>query len=102
MANVGIAYFVGMLAVFALLQGCTSQRECFKPCHIDLYGENACAGTPDGNPQACTEMYAAGDKCLQYLSCDGCNTVKDPRFDACVSCFRACTGGFEDCETRCG
>ncbi|MFA5412089.1 MAG: hypothetical protein WC350_01945 [Candidatus Micrarchaeia archaeon] len=100
MADTGVACVVGVLALL-LLQGC-AQRECFKPCHIDLYGANGCAGTPDGGPLACTEMYAAGDKCLQYLSCDGCNTVKDPRFDACVSCFRSCTGGFEDCEARCG
>ncbi|MEI6462860.1 MAG: hypothetical protein WCO33_04315 [bacterium] len=61
---------------------------------------------------ACTAMYALGDKCRQYVSCQTtngtCEKVVDPRYTSCVSCVQKCNTNFPNdpvgassCESRC-
>lgn len=63
-------------------------------------------------PQACDMMYAAGDNCRQFASCqtiDGqCKLEKTPKFDSCKSCVERCEQDFQDdqikffeCESKC-
>jgi hypothetical protein len=60
----------------------------------------------------CPEMYAVGDNCRQYASCqkiDGqCQLVKDQKFDNCKSCVEECLAKFKSdqikifqCEGEC-
>src|SRR3989344_7677156 len=45
-------------------------------------------------PDACTELYALGDRCRKYLSCvrdsSGCNLVKTLDFEKCRQCVEKC------------
>ena len=63
-------------------------------------------------PNACTMMYAAGDRCRQFVSCQTvegqCRLEKSPKFDSCKACVEKCEQGFQDdnikffeCESRC-
>lgn len=60
-------------------------------------------------PEVCTEMYALGDFCREYASCeivDGkCQLVKSPEFDQCKACVDECNefSGPEafECEGDC-
>lgn len=63
-------------------------------------------------PQACDMMYAAGDNCRQFASCqtiDGqCKLEKTPKFDSCKSCVEKCELNYKDdqikffdCESKC-
>ncbi len=63
-------------------------------------------------PQACTEMYQAGDRCRQYVSCrlqNGvCGMAPNSQFTECVACVDLCQKNFShdslalfECESRC-
>jgi len=63
-------------------------------------------------PEICDLMYAAGDNCRQYASCQivggKCQSVKTPKFDDCKSCVEKCSVDFKDdyikffgCEGKC-
>jgi hypothetical protein len=63
-------------------------------------------------PEACTMMYALGDKCLPLATCgvvDGeCQVVKNVDFSACKACVDKCLTDFQDdqpgmfdCESNC-
>ena len=63
-------------------------------------------------PEECSMMYATGDNCRQFASCqiiDGqCRLVKTPKFDSCKSCIEKCEQDFQDeqigffeCESGC-
>ena len=64
-------------------------------------------------PDACTEMYVVGDRCLQYAKCETingiCQQVEDPQFTQCKSCVQECIETKEgdgidvfECESKCG
>ena len=75
-------------------------------CHgLDI----KCGSNP---PEACTMMYALGDKCLPLATCgivDGeCQVVENERFTVCKSCVDKCLANFQDdqpglfdCESHC-
>ncbi|MFH1046704.1 MAG: hypothetical protein V1738_00210 [Patescibacteria group bacterium] len=63
-------------------------------------------------PDACTAMYAIGDKCLQYAQCGmmngECQQIGNPQFTQCKSCIQACIDTHKDdamkqfeCESEC-
>jgi|SRR3989344_8316903 len=63
-------------------------------------------------PDACTMMYAAGDNCRQFASCQNidsqCRLEKTPQFDKCKSCVEKCELDYKDdqikffeCESKC-
>ncbi|MBL7078575.1 hypothetical protein ISS42_02880 [Candidatus Shapirobacteria bacterium] len=63
-------------------------------------------------PEECSMMYAAGDNCRQFVSCqivDGqCKLVKTLKFDSCKSCVGKCELDYKDgqikffeCESKC-
>ncbi len=63
-------------------------------------------------PETCDMMYAAGDNCRQYASCQTmngqCQLVKTQKFDDCKSCVEKCEQNFKDdqinffqCESKC-
>lgn len=75
----------------------------FTTCHgLDL----ACGANP---PEACTAMYAIGDKCRQFAYCSNtagtCTLVKTPEFDTCRRCVEQCGGADSAeillCEEKC-
>ncbi|MEW5955077.1 MAG: hypothetical protein AB1626_00890 [Candidatus Micrarchaeota archaeon] len=61
-------------------------------------------------PEACTAMYALGDGCRQYASCEvidgNCRLAENPLLNECISCTDACNlmqdpvAAFE-CEAAC-
>ena len=64
------------------------------------------------SPDVCTDMYALGDKCLQYAECsvvDGdCQVKANSQFDACRSCVADCAEKYQsdatlmfECEGKC-
>ena len=63
-------------------------------------------------PDACPEIYMAGDNCRRYAGCQSiegqCILEKAPKFDSCKSCVEKCEIDFKDeqieflqCESRC-
>jgi len=63
-------------------------------------------------PEACTMMYAAGDNCHQFVSCQTiegqCKIDKSSRFDSCKACVEKCERNYQDdqikffeCESSC-
>ena len=63
-------------------------------------------------PDACTEMYEIGDKCLQYAKCGvlngRCQQIQNTQFTDCKSCVQKCIDANEDdnsklfeCESKC-
>lgn len=63
-------------------------------------------------PEICDMMYAIGDNCRQYASCQvvngQCRLEKTSKFDICKSCVEKCEQGFKDdgfkffeCGSRC-
>jgi hypothetical protein len=76
-------------------------------CHgLDI----KCGSNP---PEACTMMYALGDRCLALATCgiqDGtCQQIENPKFTACKTCVEKCTKQYPqtdpnklfDCERAC-
>ncbi|MFA6525079.1 MAG: hypothetical protein WCT33_02275 [Patescibacteria group bacterium] len=68
-----------------------------------------CGANP---PEACTMMYAIGDKCLQYAECGiqngECQPIQNSQFTQCASCVQNCIDTFADdniglfeCESNC-
>jgi len=63
-------------------------------------------------PQVCTMLYAAGDNCRQFASCQTlagqCELAKTSKFDSCKSCVEKCKQDFQSdqikffgCESKC-
>jgi hypothetical protein len=63
-------------------------------------------------PEACTEIYMAGDNCRQFASCeiiDGdCQLVTTEKFESCKACVEQCEEDYADdqikffqCESQC-
>lgn len=63
-------------------------------------------------PEVCDKMYAAGDNCRQFASCQTingqCKLEKTPKFDSCKSCVEKCEQDSQDdpikffeCESEC-
>jgi len=63
-------------------------------------------------PEVCDAMYAAGDNCRQFASCQvvggQCKLEKESGFDSCKSCIEKCEldntndqVGFFECESDC-
>jgi hypothetical protein len=61
-------------------------------------------------PQACTEIYMAGDRCRQYASCKivsgKCSLVAGKEFSDCKTCVETCMEKNDSieifsCESRC-
>ena len=63
-------------------------------------------------PEACDMMYASGDICRQFASCQTtsgqCGLTKTPKFDTCKSCVEKCVQDFKEdsiklsqCEGSC-
>lgn len=70
-----------------------------KPCVVDnCHGLDISCGPVA--PDACTEMYALGDSCRQYASCEkagmSCRPAKSEKFDACKSCVERCLEDFKE------
>ena len=76
-------------------------------CHG--YNNISCGSNP---PDACTEMYMVGDKCLQYAKCGvqngTCQQIQNPQFTECKSCVQKCIDINKDdnikmfeCESKC-
>lgn len=94
-----------LFGMFLLLFGCASPGpvQCYPSCHVSLDSAEPALCMAASGPVACTAEYRAGDACLKYVKCDSsCRMTENPEFERCISCFRECTGGFEDCESRCG
>jgi len=82
--------------------------ECgMKNCH----GLNITCGLIDV-PPACDKMYAAGDNCRQFASCQiingQCQLEKTPKFNDCQSCVEKCEFDHKndpikifECESKC-
>lgn len=116
-------YLFAFLAVMLML-GCVSPPEeppenvtppkgCYSPCHIDLGSEKAPRCIASEGPAMCTLEFRLGDACLTYVHCDmsegDCQTVLDPDFEGCVSCYKTCIEGipeggdvFTVCDQVCG
>ena len=63
------------------------------PCGVEnCHGTDMVCGS--NVVEACTAMYKLGDFCREFARCmviEGkCQLAKDPPFDACVKCVRAC------------
>ncbi len=83
-----------------------------RPCVIDnCHGLDISCGPEALN--ACTEIYAVGDSCRQYASCEKvngeCRPKGNDRFESCKSCVEQCQADFKDdspglfqCEESCG
>lgn len=91
--------FVPVLGILlVLLAGCVQlplPKDCYPPCHVDLgYDYTANPPSCSEDTQVCTMDYRAGDACLVHIDCrtmgGECETIVDPRFYECVSCFRQC------------
>ncbi len=65
-----------------------------------------------GVPEVCDMMYALGDNCRQFATCDivdgDCTFVDNQKFDTCKSCIENCQnlnpeGGIDvfECEAKC-
>ncbi len=63
-------------------------------------------------PDACTEIYQAGDNCRQFVSCEivnnECQLVTTLEFEGCQVCVEQCYADFQDdpieffqCENNC-
>lgn len=63
-------------------------------------------------PDACPMMYAAGDNCRQFVSCQivagQCRLEKSPKFNSCKACVEKCQQDYPDdpvkfseCESKC-
>lgn len=76
-------------------------------CHG--FNNIACGSNP---PDACTEIYMVGDKCLQYAKCGvlngECQQIQNTQFTQCKSCVQKCIDANKDdnmklfeCESRC-
>lgn len=68
---------------------CTPGECSLENCHgLDI----ECGPNP---PDACTAMYALGDKCLQYAKCGiqngKCQEIENPQFTQCKSCVQKCS-----------
>jgi hypothetical protein len=85
---------------------CTLGGCILETCHgLDI----SCGSNP---PDVCTEIYMAGDRCLQYAQCGvrngTCGPVENAGFDRCKSCVQACIDENNDnpqklfeCESTC-
>jgi|GEM_PF-1298768 len=115
-----------VFAVFAvmLMLGCVSAPEeppenitppkgCYSPCHVDLASEKPPSCISSEGPVACTLEFRLGDACLSHVHCDmsggECETIIDPDFEGCISCYRTCIEGvpeggdvFTVCDQVCG
>jgi len=89
------------------LTGTTDVQKCeVENCHgLDI----KCGPNP---PQMCTEMYALGDKCLQYAKCGvsngQCQQIENAQFTQCKTCAQNCEKDNPndpmkafDCESKC-
>lgn len=84
----------------------TNQKCQLETCHgLDV----VCGANP---PDACTAMYALGDKCLQYVKCGNqngqCQPTENENFNQCKSCVQNCLNIHENdnvalftCESGC-
>ncbi len=83
----------------------------------DLCGMENCHGLDiscgSNIPNACTEIYMAGDNCRQFADCriinGKCALKTTPQFDNCKACVEKCERdfvgdqiGFFQCESNCG
>lgn len=105
MKNTKLFYGIFVLVIAVMgLSGCSkspvkTQVECgIENCHgLDITcGRNV--------PDACDMMYALGDNCRQYASCeviDGkCQLAKSDRFEQCKACVEKCETDFPDDPTN--
>ncbi len=87
------------------------QRKLSSKCGIEnCHGLDITCGS--NVPEDCDMMYAFGDRCRQYASCeviDGkCQLVKSEKFEECKACAEGCSEDFKDdiikasqCESEC-
>ncbi len=109
-------YFLFALILFAVLISLFLFYGPYTPSISGKCGIESCHGleiTCGPNvPEVCTEEYALGDKCRQYVSCGNvngqCQLIKDPKFDECKACVEKCLEDFKndpvktfDCESKC-
>jgi len=93
--------------VIESLEGDTGNTSCAREnCHgLDIQ----CGSNP---PDACTEIYEIGDKCLQYAQCGvqngKCQQIQDTQFTECKSCVQKCidanmndSSNLFECESKC-
>ena len=88
-----------------------TDRQNSEKCGIEnCHGLNITCGP--NVPDACSMMYAAGDNCRQFASCqiinDRCNLEKSQKFDSCKACVKKCEQDFLsdqikffECESKC-
>ena len=103
---------------------CQEQQKCLRPWEEPCVGNSGssrcarenchgldikCGSNP---PKICTELYEAGDKCLQYAQCgvrNGiCGLVENTSFTRCKTCVQHCINENKDnsqklfgCESTC-
>ena len=110
--GVMIAFLIFML--FLLWDSYYSKEKELPPGTLEKCGIESCHGleiTCGPNvPDVCTEMYAAGDNCRQYVECQiingTCQLIKNVNFNSCKSCIMGCydiidTIEFFECESEC-
>jgi len=86
---------------------CSPGACALETCHG--FNNISCGSNP---PDVCTEMYEAGDKCLQYAKCGvqngKCQQIQNPQFTECKSCVQKCIDANKndnsklfECESKC-
>lgn len=106
--NMPIIIVLGIVAVL-VVSGCVIQSS--EKCGIEYcHGLEITCGP--NVPDACTELYAFGDRCRQFATCqsiDGeCQLATGEEFENCESCVEECSQYFGEgvdkafeCESRC-
>ena len=102
-----IIFVIAVLGTVGFLMYKNSTTCAIETCHgLDV----KCGPNP---PDACTEMYAVGDKCLQYAECGvqngECQQIQNSQFTQCKSCVQKCIDANEnddinllfECESKC-
>lgn len=92
----------------------TSPIEVENPAYTGQCGIENCHGLDivcgDNVPEACTEIYAIGDFCRQFASCeisgDSCQLAESKEFSKCKGCIEECIEyddptRVESCELKC-
>ncbi len=95
---------------------CTGLKNPETPQGTDKCGIENCHGLDivcgPNIPEACTELYMAGDNCRQFTSCEivngNCQMANSPRFETCKACVNKCESDFPndlikffECESKC-